>query len=599
MKRHRIGIALLMLATSALLAGCWGSSKDTALNISAGEEFPLATATSVGVDKCYTCHSAWRRAGEDNTIFNNWLKSKHGTPAGSHVGASCNPCHNPAGEDQSRILVLGPDGSPILGTGAGVGCEACHGNGSEHNGIGPIGSMANGYFAKPATAGQSSQYNTCTGCHLLPPGRHSTSPNRWIIDTHFDNGARAVGSNIQGYVLRKPLNTSCSECHVAHEFNNKINSEWKASAHGDMTGEAWKHYKWTGTDRKACQRCHTTTGYTNFIGNIAGYNPDMNYDVNNPDHFYAVDNQSEMLYCTGCHSDVTGGVVRNPGRLSLKYADNTTVVFPEFAKSNGCAACHSGTDRGSEIANSTANFTNTAFVNSHYFATAATIAKSSGYEFDNLAYDNPADYLHDKIGVNDNAGTGFSGPCVGCHMTPADGTKHLFQVVSTDNTGAITAIRSQAVCENCHAMDAVGLEAKKVEYAQALEALQAVMASRNFFFANAYPYIFKTADNTSRTNGVTNWVIDNTVANNGKNNMGACFNFNLLAHEPGAFTHNSFYARRLIYDSIDWLDNFAMDDSVLATLTSPPYATQPFTAGAINFISPTGLRPGDPLPPPA
>ena len=47
--------------------------------------------------------------------------------------------------------------------------------------------------------------------------------------------------------------------------------------------------------------------------------------------------------------------------------------------------------------------------------------------------------------------------------------------------------------------------------------------------------------------------------------MGACFNINLLNREPGAFAHARTYSRRLLYDTIDWLDNKAIDRSVSAT----------------------------------
>lgn len=51
----------------------------------------------------------------------------------------------------------------------------------------------------------------------------------------------------------------------------------------------------------------------------------------------------------------------------------------------------------------------------------------------------------------------------------------------------------------------------------------------------------------------------------GKNNMGAAFNYNLLEHDGGAFAHNRYYSKRLIYDSIDWLDDGVMNGSVNLT----------------------------------
>jgi hypothetical protein len=48
--------------------------------------------------------------------------------------------------------------------------------------------------------------------------------------------------------------------------------------------------------------------------------------------------------------------------------------------------------------------------------------------------------------------------------------------------------------------------------------------------------------------------------------MGAAFNYNLLLHEPGAYVHNPQYTKKIIYDSIDHLDDGAMNASVEATL---------------------------------
>ena len=56
----------------------------------------------------------------------------------------------------------------------------------------------------------------------------------------------------------------------------------------------------------------------------------------------------------------------------------------------------------------------------------------------------------------------------------------------------------------------------------------------------------------------TNWGLG--VA--GANTMGAAFNYILLLREPGAFAHNPSYAKQLVIDSIDYLDNGVIDDSV-------------------------------------
>jgi hypothetical protein len=66
---------------------------------------------------------------------------------------------------------------------------------------------------------------------------------------------------------------------------------------------------------------------------------------------------------------------------------------------------------------------------------------------------------------------------------------------------------------------------------------------------------------------------DTTGATSGRNNMGAAFNFNLFEHDPGAYAHNRYYVKRLIYDSLDWLDDNNLNYSVGTTLTTVCNAT--------------------------
>jgi hypothetical protein len=44
--------------------------------------------------------------------------------------------------------------------------------------------------------------------------------------------------------------------------------------------------------------------------------------------------------------------------------------------------------------------------------------------------------------------------------------------------------------------------------------------------------------------------------------MGAVYNFYMLYYDPGAFAHNRRYAKRLIFDSMDWLDDGKLNKSV-------------------------------------
>ena len=47
--------------------------------------------------------------------------------------------------------------------------------------------------------------------------------------------------------------------------------------------------------------------------------------------------------------------------------------------------------------------------------------------------------------------------------------------------------------------------------------------------------------------------------------MGACYNLNVLARDPGSYVHARTYTQRLVYDTVDYLDNNLMDFSALTT----------------------------------
>lgn len=561
MKRHGALIILLALSALGLLAGCWGTEKSTSVGLST-----TAAPTAVGVDICLNCHS---------TQSSLLLASRHGNSNNSPeypADASCNTCHDPLG-----------DGARLSGTWGGIrnliGCESCHGGGSEHFGLGPINSPSAGVYAVAATDCASSQYNTCTQCHPdTAAGNYHGEVERAITDTHFDNANRAIGSDIQGYVIRKTSDTACVDCHNPHTANmaNSQNVQWHASKHGNFTGEGWKHYQWTASNRTSCQRCHTTTGLINFLANQTTYDP-----ANNVFSWLtstATDNRSEMLYCYGCHTNYYGGL-RTPGPITATYAGvSPEPVFPNVAGSNICLACHTGRESGLTIKASTGNFDNLSFINSHYLTAGATLFATSGFEYDNMVYPGPLDHDHANIGSTSAPGTGSNGPCVGCHMTsptnawdPTQG-KHRFLPTGTGSGG--TEVVTSTVCVECHGglMSITELDVAKEEALAGLAILDNVLRARGYFFANTHPYFFKTAGSTASSNAVKKWTNrfngtagDNTI---GKMNMGAAFNYNLFAHDPGFFAHNDIYTKRVIYDTIDWLDNNSMDNTVQSYITN-------------------------------
>lgn len=585
------------------------------------------------IERCASCHNA--HGNNIDTLEEDFELTSHATQ--TH-GSSyyCQRCHTYEGalafgddytgnrtEMRSGIEVALVDPGPMQ-------CGTCH---DEH------------FFGFRIPAGWSfggdPQFDLCTSCHtLLDPtigddwvgenSYHEDRASRTIADTHYDDPATdAAAGGIEGYVVRNNGDSACSDCHDVHATdrmypdpnlevgdweedpdNNPIdiNRDWAESGHAGRialvkengsdpfynavtsdTGDAWVHYDWDATteydegevvlDRGECQECHTATGVANYLDDPDSYDP-LNNDFSHLDG-WSLDGgpngetvsspQNELLYCWGCHSNVSEGTLRNPGAISRPYeVDGATVVLPDIGNSNVCVNCHGarGNVEGYELSSpldpsavltsrpgfggGTKNVTE-----AHYLTAAATIYQELteiGYMYPGGDYDNDSDYEHDQI-LEDS-----SGPCAGCHMQ--SDKPHVFDVVDkTDDT--INAVNS-TICTDCHAADVPFLQTRADGYHEALQVLEDELINVGLTFSPSYPYF-----------GGASWV--------NEGNFGAAHNFNYLHHEPGAYAHNTLYAKRLIFDSIDWVDNYSLDGTI--DLTGYPDAADWFDANSITDIA--------------
>lgn len=485
---------------------------------------------------------------------------------------------------------------------------------------------------------------------------HDTSWYRIIATTHYDNPATGYGlatNKIEGYNLRKNSANPCFDCHghelTTHTRQNQTppkpatnHTDWAKSRHGgkllsakyavtqnpdgtwiststgqvdlvmaagreDLIGAGWSwtHYNWdqtTGTgNRSTCQRCHTSTGSSNFFTNPTTYDP-VNNDFSHLASWTAATGspQNEMLYCWACHTSVETGALRNPGTPTFTYTNGATQTFPDVTSSNICVACHSGRETGDSIKLDADADGTRSFINSHYLSAGGTVFTSTGYEYAGRNYNNVTFYAHDQIARGTDARmatwettNGTPGPCVGCHMSSPN--KHSFANITKDDlTGAITAITS-TVCSNCHtdayAMTTTVLNDEEHEYHASLDTLAGAMTLKGIYYnAGSYPYFFTDA---TYVTAFTTWAAPYGFAFY-KDTMGAAFNLNLLGHDPGGYAHNRYYSKGLIWDSIDFIDNGALDNSVPATITALETATtiDAATAAAARLYL-GSTRPGD------
>jgi hypothetical protein len=336
----------------------------------------------------------------------------------------------------------------------------------------------------------------------------------------------------------------------------------------ETEGAAWVRSDFKGASRQSCQKCHTATGFRNFADDPVNYDPANNL-------FIATGEQREMLYCWSCHTSNAGnlcdpGVFANVSEYSTPAARISAV--PDIGGSNICMTCHSGRKSGQGIKDkdlvTEIQGNNFGGFNSHYLAVGGILFRTIGYEFSALDYTNVMAFSHDLIGTTGDPDMGNNGPCVGCHMKTANGHEFVNVVKSAGQVTDITAYNN--VCSKCHADKATlitRLNDLDTGYNDALDEIVTLLASlpTPIYYGTSYPYFFNVAAPQIYPNAFKAWPDKDTI--------GAAFNLKLLKHMPGAYAHNYEYTRRLIYDSIDFLDDGTFNETVGTTLGAGPALT--------------------------
>ena len=587
MKIRHYAAGPLLVILLMIVTGC-GSGSGTG-----GSASSLAAS-----QQCINCHAGNSMSISPVTgglIVDEWKRSIHSIAN----AAACVDCHGPAHNHPNNAS----------------SCSTCHGgsNTVEARFLDPDGTLQ------------------CDRCHA------STSTIRPLTAPHFNNitspaNKESTGLKRNGYPASFVTSRGvgkCRNCHNPHDPTSNMprNIEWAQSGHGDVNGEAWKHYdfKTRGTTGAVpatsyasdCVRCHTTTGYINYV-------------TSNFTDIHAwgdiADKTKEVLQCNACHDKSYNFTRQRSLGAITSYYNYSTInkvrllvshTFPDVGKSNICMACHTGRESGLTLAALAAlpssgpmfvNYSTQSFINTHYLTAGATIFGISGYEFPTRNYDDPNFYAHKRIGVT--LKTPGLGPCVSCHMQRTGDSQlkssHKFKPELTDGTGID--------CVGCHTSPAsfgiptpipkvvsteALLDAQKSGYQSALDVLASALRKRGFTFQSASPYFNNKNWQTSKNGGTTGGYGPGIA---GANTMGAAFNFNLLVHDPGGFAHNSTYAKRLLIDSILWIATGSttlppgqtIADIINNTTLVPTYADLVATSDGvpINFTgtASTGIR---------
>jgi len=593
---------------------------------------------------CVTCHVP--------SIVTDFNASSHKTTAGFTCGSCHNDSvnsfgvHNPAAACINCHKNNGPyAGAPYYLAWPPAGfsfhngytenmCVNCH---SLHN-PGNITGVPAPHFGTYSSAQYVTANIACNNCHMqsASPGNVISAFKVYSANYDWATTGKAnptsntyIGpgpyteANLEAYDFKTlgtplpatPANsvaTGCVRCHTTTGFINYVNpSNPSTPVLTDI--HAWG----TTADRTReminCSACHNSNSANGFDATfsrrtVGVLSPDP-YDVNCVETWYNyssaatkkiirakyfTDNVNDLVdsnMCIACHSGkASGNLLKQTTGAGL--SETCTSTSPSIV-------CKLGTGTGNaQVTSGLGNsfWSNVSFIDPHDMGSADLLIPDnnrSGYEF---IPGSASTTFHSNIGTPGSSAplNGTEGPCVGCHMTAP--RKHVFTPISSSMTGTISGITSP-VCNTCHGSSAATispaiLDGKKQGYLAAITIITSQLAAKGVYYNATLPPYFFTTNNPSLQGSSTQVLNWNTLdaQKYGANLMGAAFNLRLLQTDAG-WVHNSTTARRLLYDTIDYLDDGTQNNSVATTIT------ELYTAGTIssttesNALTYIGTRP--------
>jgi hypothetical protein len=219
-----------------------------------------------------------------------------------------------------------------------------------------------------------------------------------------------------------------------------------------------------------------------------------------------------------------------------------------------------------------------------------------------------------------------NGPCVTCHMNadnPVAGDTTQNENIPVPKTRPgnghslkIDETTAQQLCLPCHAdaphldggdgagnpkytvvQDLATLHSAQIDpqsecYQNGLGLLKQILLAKYMikYDPDAYPYFYDMQKDSTGQTAVTDWTRVNVAGTanaaavaafnsatitpiptggltqvQAKRLMGACFNLNLLTKDPGGYVHARTFVQRVVYDSLDYLDDNQMNFTALTS----------------------------------
>lgn len=327
-----------------------------------------------------------------------------------------------------------------------------------------------------------------------------------------------------------------------------ITEAWLASPHADKTSEAFIHWNEDGEIPGTCATCHSGTGFIDYIQGPMSTPGILDHPIG----------LGSVVDCQTCH---------NPATAALD-----TVPFPSgesvsnLGSSAMCSVCHQGRASTGTVETAVSGMdadtisADLGFINIHYAASAATLMGSvvhGGYEYADKVYKGQFTHVPE---VN---------TCTSCHNPHS--LEVSMETCATCHKGIeeFTDIRTSRVDFDGDGDMAEGIyHPIKTLHASLNTAIQAyasdVLDAPIVYAPNSYPYFFIDGDNDGQASAEES-IYPNRYQSWTPRLLRAAYNYQFIAKDKAAYTHNPHYALQLLYDSLENLsEQVDVDMSSLA-----------------------------------
>lgn len=310
---------------------------------------------------------------------------------------------------------------------------------------------------------------------------------------------------------------------------------WLASPHGNYHSRSFTYWNKPGAVPQACAACHSQPGFIDYLG--ADGSPPL--VVNRPAAI------NSPIGCASCHTAAAHAL------NSVPFPSGVTV--DGLGASSVCTVCHQGRQSGAAVTAAIAGrdedtvSPDISFINIHYGIAAAVMHGSDvrgAFHYPGRAYAGRFSHVPSAntcVACHDPHSTRVETKgCLSCHR----GIKGIREIrtrhLDFDGDGQVHG--------GIHG-EIAGLHMKLY---RAIQTYAIQVSGAPIGYASANPYFFNDRNDDSRISS-EEAVASNRYVNWTPRLLKAAYNYQFIAKDPGAYTHNPTYALQLLYDSLESL----------------------------------------------